>query len=107
MRLSLRFVIPLALALGAIAYAVVPLVDDLTLRWFVRDLDARAGLITAAAQEPFAELLDGSDNGKRSAARVRSYFDRLLQDERLYAIGFCDTKGDIVYRSALLPPGAV
>jgi trehalose 6-phosphate synthase len=106
MRLSLRFVIPLALALGAIAYAVVPLVDDLTLRWFVRDLDARAGLIASAAQEPFAELLDGSDSGKKSQTRVRAYFDRLLQDERLYAIGFCDSKGDIVYRSALLPQGA-
>ena len=30
MRLSLRFLIPLALALGAIAYGVVPLVDELT-----------------------------------------------------------------------------
>jgi hypothetical protein len=30
MRLSLRFIIPLLLAVGAIAYAVVPLVDELT-----------------------------------------------------------------------------
>mgnify|MGYP003413410641 FL=1 len=42
MRLSLRFIIPLMLALAAIAYSVVPLVDQLTLRWFVRDLDIRA-----------------------------------------------------------------
>lgn len=34
MRLSLRFVLPLLLALTAIAYAVLPLVDGLTLRWF-------------------------------------------------------------------------
>ena len=32
MRLSLRFIIPLVVALAAIAYAVVPLVDRLTLR---------------------------------------------------------------------------
>src|SRR2546422_2904417 len=37
MPLSLRFVVPLALALAAIAYAVVPLVDRLTFQWFVRD----------------------------------------------------------------------
>src|SRR5437660_6503321 len=34
MRLSLRFIIPLFLALGALAYAVVPLVDKLALQWF-------------------------------------------------------------------------
>ena len=45
MRLSLRFVIPLAIALGAIAYGVVPLVDELTLKWFVRDLDIRRNLV--------------------------------------------------------------
>ena len=42
MRLSLRFIIPLALALAAIAYAVVPLVDQLTLKWFMRDLEIRS-----------------------------------------------------------------
>ena len=42
MRLSLRFVVPLLLALGLLGYAVVPLVDRLILGWFVRDLDARA-----------------------------------------------------------------
>ena len=41
MPLSLRFVVPLALALAAIAYAVVPLVDRLTFQWFVRDLETR------------------------------------------------------------------
>src|SRR5438093_800446 len=45
MPLSLRFVVPLALALAAIAYAVVPLVDRLTFQWFVRDLDTRGELI--------------------------------------------------------------
>lgn len=39
MRVSLRLVIPLLLALAAIAYAVLPLVDKLTLRWFTRDLE--------------------------------------------------------------------
>ena len=51
MRISLRFIIPLALALAAIAYAVVPLVDNFTLKWFVRDLDIRTKLIATAVQE--------------------------------------------------------
>jgi trehalose 6-phosphate synthase len=106
MRLSLRFVIPLALALGAIGYGVVPLVDDLTLRWFVRDLDMRAGLIASAAQEPFGELID-AESGVTVKPRLRTYFDRLLQDERLFALGFCDRAGRMLYRSTLLPDEAV
>ena len=50
-RLSIRFILPLALALGLFAYAVVPLVDDMTLRWFVRDLDARSQMVSSALHE--------------------------------------------------------
>ena len=45
MRLSLRFLFPLALVLAALAYAVIPLVDSLTLKWFVKDLEIRAELV--------------------------------------------------------------
>ncbi len=103
MRLSLRFVIPLALALGAIAYSVAPLVDDLTLKWFVRDLDIRSKLVTAAAQEPLVELLTDKTRDKVRLQRVQAFFSRMLQDERLYALGFCDTAGTLVYRTPALP----
>ena len=84
MRLSLRFVVPLALALAAIAYAVVPLVDRLTLRWFVRDLDIRAALIASALQEPVQDLARSG-----AQARLEVVFGKITQDERLFAIGFC------------------
>ena len=103
MRLSLRFVIPLALALGAIAYGVAPLVDDLTLKWFVRDLDMRAKLVTAAAQEPLVELLTAKERDIVRLQRVQAFFGRLLQDERLYALGFCDTTGRLLYKTPALP----
>ena len=45
LRLSLRFILPLALILGVFAYVVVPLMDNLTLRWFVKDLDMRSELL--------------------------------------------------------------
>jgi len=57
MRLSLRFVLPLILVLAGIAYAVMPLVDQLTLRWFVRDLDIRSSLIVNTVQDPLREQL--------------------------------------------------
>jgi hypothetical protein len=40
-RLSLRFIAPLAITLALLAYGLVPLVDRLTLRWWVNDLDTR------------------------------------------------------------------
>jgi trehalose 6-phosphate synthase len=84
MRLSLRFVLPLLLVLAGIAYAVAPLVDKLTLSWFVRDLDVRASLIVNAIQDPLMEQLSSGRNTK-----IEEFFNRITQDERLYAIGYC------------------
>ena len=103
MRLSLRFIVPLALTLGAIAYGVAPLVDDLTLKWFVRDLDIRAQLVASAAQEPLVELLTDKARDKVRLQRVQAFFNRMLKDERLFAIGFCDTAGALVYKTLALP----
>jgi trehalose 6-phosphate synthase len=103
MRLSLRFIIPLALALGAIAYGVVPLVDDLTLKWFMRDLDIRAKLIAGAAREPLVEMLTDKTRDKVRLKHVQDFFARMLEDERLFAVGFCDAAGKLVYRTPTLP----
>ncbi|MEO8344575.1 MAG: trehalose-6-phosphate synthase [Betaproteobacteria bacterium] len=84
MRLSLRFLVPLMLAIGAFAYVAVPLADSLMLRWFVRDLDIRSSLIATAVQEPLADLV-----ATKSKARITSFFNRMLKDERLYAIALC------------------
>ena len=97
MRLSLRFVLPLFLALGAFAYAAVPLVDKLTLQWFMRDLDSRASLIARTAQEPLQDLIQ---TGKRT--RMLAFFDRITKDERLFAMGYCpSTAGQPVITSTL------
>src|SRR5215467_13168272 len=56
----------------------------LTLRWFVRDLDARSSSIAAAVQEPLQDLLVAG-----STPRLNSFFNRMLRDERLYAVGIC------------------
>jgi len=85
MRLSLRFIIPLILALAAIAYAVLPLVDQLTVKWFVRDLDIRSTLIANTVQEQLQELVVSGSN-----AKVLRFFNMITNDERLYAVGFCD-----------------
>ena len=88
MRLSLRFIIPLALALTIIAYAIVPLVDRLTLKWFVRDMDMRSTLIANAIHDSIQDSLVGG-----SRTRTLTVFNKILQDERLYALGFCSASG--------------
>ena len=94
MPISLRFVVPLALALAAIAYAVVPLVDRFTFQWSVRDLDARGTLIAKTAQEPLIELMSEPRGAK---TRVVRYFERIIQGERIFALGYCDKNGKLLY----------
>lgn len=98
MRLSLRFVLPLLLVLAGIAYAVAPLVDQLTLGWFVRDIEVRATLIANTLQEPLQEQLT---LGKK--AKVAEFFNRISQDERLYAVGYCATPAGDVLANRSLP----
>ena len=98
MRLSLRFVLPLMLVLAGIAYAIAPLVDRLTLGWFVRDLDMRSSLIFNTIQEPLQEQLTA---GKK--AKIREFFNRITQDERLFVVGYCASPTAAALASRPLP----
>ena len=100
MPLSLRFVVPLALALAAIAYAIVPLVDRLTFQWFVRDLDMRGALIAQTAQDPLVELVK---SGRGARERVLRYFDRISEGQRVFALGFCEPTGKMAYATRVFP----
>jgi len=84
MRLSLRFLVPLMLALAAFAYVAVPLVDSLMQRWAVRDLDMRSSVIAAAVSEQVSTLMQSD-----SVPSILAYFNRMTRDERLYAVGLC------------------
>ncbi|HEY7192412.1 MAG TPA: trehalose-6-phosphate synthase [Gemmatimonadales bacterium] len=98
MRLSLRFVVPLLVALGLFAYAVVPLVDKLTAKWFSRDLDIRATFVANAVEEPLQDLLR---TGNRQ--RIQQFFTRITQDERLLAVGFCPLDGSAPIATPTFP----
>ncbi|MBS0320905.1 MAG: trehalose-6-phosphate synthase [Proteobacteria bacterium] len=84
MRLSLRFIVPLLIALALAAYATVPLIDRQMLSWFSRDLDARAALIGTTASDTIQGLVTAHDS-----PGLLAYFNRLTSDERLYAVGLC------------------
>ena len=99
MRLSLRFVIPLLLAIAAFAYVAVLVADTLMLRWFVRDLDVRSSLIASTVQEPLSALIVTG-----SAPRITTYFNRMLFDERLYAVGLCTDDKTAPVATLQFPP---
>ncbi|MCK7500942.1 MAG: hypothetical protein MZW92_70375 [Comamonadaceae bacterium] len=85
LRLQLRFLLPLVATLVAAAYLALPLMDRLTLRWFARDLSTRGNLVANTLSDSIAEALaEGRPN------RLRSVFNRAVQDERLVAIAFCE-----------------
>jgi len=97
-RFSLRFIVPLAVVLGLCAYLVVPLMDRLTLQWFVKDLDARSRLLASTLQVPLLDYVP-----QKSTKRVMELFNRAIQDERLYALGFCDSSGKLIYKTTTYP----
>ena len=98
LRLQLRFLVPLVLTLIAAAYLAVPVMDRLTLRWFSRDLNLRGSLVTKTLSDSIAEGL--ADPG---STRMQSLFNRVVQDERLVAIGLCSLNGDLLRRSPGFP----
>jgi len=98
LRLSLRFIVPLAIALAVLAYSVVPLVDRLYLRWSVRDMDIRAKLIASTLQEPLTDLLQQGNKSK-----INALFSRAVRDERLFALGYCDEGRNMLHRTSTFP----
>lgn len=97
-QLSLRFIVPLAIVIGISALVLLPLVDDLTQRWFLRDLDTRAQMVVASVREPAIELLSMEDT-----EGMEDLLERAAIDGHLLALGFCDTAGNLRYRSRASP----
>lgn len=97
-KLSLRFILPLAIVLGLFAYTVVPVMDNLTLRWSVRDLDNRSELLARTLQPQLLDLVPLD-----SKEEIEELFNRAIQDERLYALAFCSNAGKVLYQTATYP----
>ena len=98
LRLQLRFLLPLVVALIAAAYLALPLMDRLTLRWFSRDLNLRGSLVAAALSDSIAETQGDAKN-----TRLQTLLNRAAQDERLVAIGLCSIDGTVIRKTGGFP----
>ncbi len=99
-QISLRFIVPLALVLGGFVLVMLPLVDELTQRWFVRDLDTRSDLLASSLNAPLLDLVTVQDG-----AGVHELFDRAVHDAHVRAVAFCDASGQLLYTSSGFPSG--
>lgn len=95
-KLSLRFIIPLVLTLTLIGVLIVPAIDNLTLQWFKRDLTLRAELISKTIAFPIADY-------QEKKMDVAPLLEDFAQDERLFAVGLCNTDGLIVTKTSHFP----
>ena len=77
-----------------LAYAVVPLVDKLTLHWFVRDLDMRSKLITSTLQEPLGDLLEQGNSKKINSLIATGS----LRTNDSLPWDYCDGQGKLLYQ---------
>jgi trehalose 6-phosphate synthase len=98
-QLSLRLILPPALVIGLSALVLLPMVDDLTQRWFLRDLDTRAQMVAASIRESLIDyvMLQDSD-------AIQDLLERAAIDGHLLALSFCDLEGHLQYRSSAFPP---
>jgi trehalose-6-phosphate synthase len=98
LQLQLRFLIPLLVALVVAALVVLPVMDQLTLRWFARDLTTRGSALAGALSD---SIEDGLGSG--SSARLQALFERTARDERLVAIGLCSPSDQLLRHSTAYP----
>ena len=98
LNLQIRFLAPLLVTLVAAAYFALPVMDRLTLRWFARDLNARGSLVTNTLSDAIGGAITDA-----KGARLQVLFDRVVQDERLFAIGLCSLDGKMIRSSASFP----
>jgi len=97
-RLQMRFLAPLLLTLVAAAYLAVPLMDQVTLRWFSRDLNIRGVLLANALSDSIAAAM-----AEGRSARLQPLLQRAARDERLYALALCDLQGRVVQQTDRYP----
>ncbi len=98
MRMALRFLIPLLVVLGAVAWAATPLLGELIERWLRTDVEMRSQLVFDSIQDSVVRNA-GDANGRR----IDGLFARIARDERLLAVGLCAPGGLLIHRSPTWP----
>ena len=101
MKLILKFVIPLIIVLGIIGAMMVPVMDLVTQRWFIKDLELRSQLVANTLQESLQPML--LTKGRERKSKIQALLDKVAQDERILAMGYCDANNVLEFKTILFP----
>jgi trehalose 6-phosphate synthase len=85
-------------AASAAIFAISPFAATLVEQWSRRDVELRSVLVFNSVRDELAELIEAHET-----ARIERLFERLALDERLHAVGFCDSIGALPYSSKSMP----
>ena len=99
-RLQLRFLLPMAIAVGVAALLSLLLMGRLELNWFSRDLDMRGALVSDALSDSIGRAVRGPP---AEIEQLRQVFDRTVRDERLVALALCTPQGQMLGASGGFP----
>ena len=67
--------------------------------WSQRDIELRARLVFRSIHERVVAGLAA----KAAGADLQPFFEQLVEDERLQALGFCDPQGRMLYATKDMP----
>jgi trehalose 6-phosphate synthase len=97
--LTLSAIVALAAAaILALNLLVVPLTTKLIDNWSRRDVELRSSLVFNSLKLSLESLL-----AVNAGSAINELFDQVALDERVLAVGFCDTEGRMLFKSSLMP----
>src|SRR6185295_3958277 len=85
--------------MALIILTVAPLASKVVQRWSQRDVELRSRLVFNSIRDQVATGLASSDG-----TNLVGFFDRIAEDERLLALGFCSEAGQLLHATKRWPP---
>lgn len=79
--------------------ALAPLAAVLVEGWALQDVESRARLVFRSVRDQVASGLAATPG-----VDLTPYFNRLAEDERILALGYCTRDGNLEFATKLLPP---
>jgi trehalose 6-phosphate synthase len=86
------------IALAGLVIALVPLSASLIEQWSRRDVELRSELVFNSIRDRVEREVAGQSQN------IGPVFERLTSDERIMALGLCDTSGQLTVATRRMPP---
>lgn len=99
MKAIVRYAVLALLLVAAVILVLLPFATSLVDQWSRSDVELRSRLVFNSIRDHL--VLNLAEN---AGAQLASLFERIASDERLLAIGYCDSAGALQFASKQMPP---